>query len=68
MMDDERVKELETLLAPFAHLGSILNGKEKDDAIFVGQVVRDPDGDRHHPITFGDLRRAAQALSPSNLK
>lgn len=46
-------------LAPFAFLGSILIGKEEDGSIFVGQVS--PDG-VHHPVTFGDFRRATEAL------
>lgn len=53
------VARLLEALKPFAFLGSILNGKEKDTNIFVGQVT--PDG-VHHPVTFGDLRRAAKLI------
>lgn len=54
-----RIAELEQAMQPFAFLGSILTGKEKDESIFVGQVS--PDG-THHPVTFGDLRRAASLI------
>lgn len=53
------ITRLRDAIQPFAFLGSVLTGKEKDTNIFVGQVS--PDG-VHHPVTFGDLRRAAKII------
>ncbi len=58
---EKRVATLERAMQPLSGLGAILTGKERDDAVFVGQVR---DG-VHHPITFGDLRRAAALTSAS---
>ena len=61
------IKEIDALraaLKPFAFLGSILTGKEKDSSIFVGQATYDEKGNpTHHPVTFGDLRHANAILT-----
>lgn len=68
----EEVGRYRAALKPFAELGWCISQPEsndsrgKDTAIFVGQVLRCAgQPDKHHPITFGDLRRAYETYSTS---
>lgn len=60
----DKIERLQAALKPFAFLGSILTGKEKDSSIFMGQVTYDEQKNpTYHPVTFGDLRHAHAILT-----